>query len=808
LVRNMIEDHKTTHPIKKIPIKSTKPASNPIGDGLLDTLHAVEKAKREWEQTMDCIEDIIMVVDEKGIILRTNRALIVLTGTDFTRLLGQQWTEILETYGFDRQTGDGLQAEYLHTSGKWFSRSKYPIEKHVKTNQPGAVVMLKDITERKKAEERIAWLASFPQMSPYTIIELDSAGKVSYINSSGVEALPDLASEGLDHPFLAGLEPIFGELMAGSRIASTREVKVDTVWYLQTINYINTTGLFRIYANNITKRKLAEIYLSKEMVFNKSLIQTSPAFMTAISLNGKTLLMNKSMLEALGYTLEEVIDKDYITNFIPETDRITVLKAIKKRVGQQEAFATKSHLLRKDGSQVLVEWRGTPVMNAFGEHEFTFGVGIDITEREHAEQALQESEAKYRSIFENAIVGIYQTTARGRLLSLNHTMAQMHGFSSPEEMVEAWEKAEKPSFVREEDGRRIDELIRQQGCVQLFEMEVYKKDKSTMWVSVNAHAVRDKDGNTLYLEGTVVDITQRKRIEKVAQHNHSILDQKNKELEKAYNQLKTAQLQILQQEKMASIGQLAAGVAHEINNPIGFINGNLNSLGRYLRRLASFMSLESEAWTRVREYNEELGAIAATISEQKKTLKIDWIVNDLTNLIEESLEGTERVTRIVQDLKTFSRVDEAELKEADINQGLESTINIVWNELKYKATVKKEYGEIPRTKCNLGQLNQVFMNILVNAAHAIEKQGEIRVKTWHDNGHIAVSIADTGCGIPKEKLGRIFEPFFTTKEVGKGTGLGLSIAYDIVKKHGGDIGVESEVGNGTEFTIKIPIMEG
>jgi len=144
---------------------------------------------------------------------------------------------------------------------------------------------------------------------------------------------------------------------------------------------------------------------------------------------------------------------------------------------------------------------------------------------------------------------------------------------------------------------------------------------------------------------------------------------------------------------------------------------------------------------------------------------------------------------------------------ADINECIESTLNIVWNELKYKAKVYKEYGELPMTKCFPQQLNQVFMNLLVNAAQAIEKQGEIRIRTWNGDGNIYVSISDTGSGIPEDKINRIFEPFFTTKPVGKGTGLGLSITYDIVKKHNGDIKVESEVGRGTTFTITIPVVE-
>ena len=162
--------------------------------------------------------------------------------------------------------------------------------------------------------------------------------------------------------------------------------------------------------------------------------------------------------------------------------------------------------------------------------------------------------------------------------------------------------------------------------------------------------------------------------------------------------------------------------------------------------------------------------------------------------------------KIIENLKTFSRVDEAEHQVTNINDCIESTLNIVWNELKYKATVTKEYGEIPVTKCYPQQLNQVFVNLLVNASHAIEKQGEIKIKTWNGNGMVNISVSDTGSGIEQDKIEKIFEPFFTTKPVGKGTGLGLSITYDIIKKHNGEITVESELGKGTTFTIKIPVI--
>jgi PAS domain S-box-containing protein len=314
-------------------------------------------------------------------------------------------------------------------------------------------------------------------------------------------------------------------------------------------------------------------------------------------------------------------------------------------------------------------------------------------------------------------------------------------------------------------------------------------------------------GECLGTIGIIYDVTERKRLENSLRKEtdelkeaREELSKKNSELEAAYTELKETQAQILQQEKMASIGQLAAGVAHEINNPIGFISSNLSSLSKYVDKISEFMTVQASVAGTCTDTEKKV-----TLEEKKKALKIDYIQDDIKDLIIESLDGAERVKKIVQDLKSFSRNDQLEYREADINECMESTFNIVWNELRYKATVTKEYGDIPLVRCFPQQINQVFMNLLVNAVHAIETSGEIRVKTWDKNGWIYASISDTGHGIPPEILKKIFEPFFTTKEAGKGTGLGLSITYDIVRKHGGDISVESESGKGTTFTVSLPI---
>jgi len=267
--------------------------------------------------------------------------------------------------------------------------------------------------------------------------------------------------------------------------------------------------------------------------------------------------------------------------------------------------------------------------------------------------------------------------------------------------------------------------------------------------------------------------------------------------------LKEAQSQLLQSEKLASIGQLAAGVAHEINNPIGFVYSNLGTLQRYFTDLLRLIEAYESAESTIGD-----NAVVANLHALKKKADLDFLREDTTALMNESRDGITRVKDIVQNLKDFSHPDGSdEWQWAALQQGLESTLNIVWNELKYKCTVIKEYGNIPDIECLPSQLNQVFMNMLVNAGHAIEERGTITLRTGTQGDQVWVEIEDTGKGIAPENLKRIFDPFFTTKPVGTGTGLGLSLTYSIVQKHKGRVEVDSTVGQGTRFRICLPIHQ-
>ena len=362
-------------------------------------------------------------------------------------------------------------------------------------------------------------------------------------------------------------------------------------------------------------------------------------------------------------------------------------------------------------------------------------------------------------------------------------------------------------------GRNWSLLLRERGLPVNSSQDstrTLREEPSGNWYELKMHPYTSKgeipaSGHVI----TIADITMQKKFsEQLEEKNSQItenlrdLNDKNAELAEAYSARKATQSQVLQQEKMASIGQLAAGVAHEINNPIGFITSNLNSLGKYLSRMSDFIHLQSRALA-----SPGNASLREEVRQKEKSLKMNFILDDSMKIIEESLDGSERVQKIVQSLKSFSRSDDGKRVLADINECFESAVNIVWNEIKYKAALKRELGLLPQTLCYPNQLNQVFMNFLINAVHAIENQGTITVRTWHDDDSIWASVSDTGCGIPPEVISRVFEPFFTTKEVGKGTGLGLSITYDVIKRHEGDIWVDSTPGHGTTFTIRIPVIE-
>ncbi|MDD5760364.1 MAG: response regulator [Desulfobulbaceae bacterium] len=468
----------------------------------------------------------------------------------------------------------------------------------------------------------------------------------------------------------------------------------------------------------------------------------------------------------------------------------------------QEVVATGKPVLvehlhaRGDGSEAYYEVHGYPLFDEKGKVIQLIEFSIDINDRKKAERVLKENEQRLKDILDGVQTGVMIIDpATHRIVEINPAACRM--FMSERHTVTG-QLCHRFICPAEEGQCPVTDLGRQ---VDNSERVLLTKNGGKLPILKTVTQI--SLGGSPYLLESFVDISGQKAAEEQLKKALGESQRLAAELEHAYSDLKTSQAKILQQEKMATIGQLAAGVAHEINNPMGFITSNLNTLVKYLDKLTGFINRQQEVVHLLGADSE----LAKTLHEERKKLKIDIILEDLPYLIDESLDGASRVRTIVQNLKNFSRVNETAMTMADLNECIETTLTIVWNELKYKATVEKEYGNLPLTYCNPHQLNQVFMNLLVNAAQAIEKKGKIKITTAVEGNWIKTTITDDGTGMTQETSRHIFDPFFTTKEIGKGTGLGLSIVYDIVKAHNGDISVASKMGEGTTFTVTIPIVE-
>lgn len=434
--------------------------------------------------------------------------------------------------------------------------------------------------------------------------------------------------------------------------------------------------------------------------------------------------------------------------------------------------------------------------------------------RKMNQEIIREQMEKYRVLLTDIKDAYFEVDVLGNFTVVNSAMCNALGYG-PEELV-----GTKYRKVVDKEGAKklqqaVEKLHKNDEPVNLLDMEAANKDGTKVIYEAMISVIKETDGVVVGFRGVGRDVTRRRQMETELKKNQDDLIKKNKEidesrkdiqlalarLEKAHEELKASQLKILQQEKMASIGQLAAGVAHELNNPMSFISSNLGTLEKYINRLVDFIRAQSEALKSVQS-----DAVLKKMDKKRLEVKLDYILEDARVLLKESLDGSDRVKTIVRGLNSFSRMDEEEYKKSDINECIESAITIVWNELKYKSKLEKNYGSLPLSMCYPRQMNQVFVNLLINAVNAIVDKGVIAIKTWHQDGFVWIAVSDTGIGIPGKNLARIFEPFFTTKETGKGTGLGLSITYEIIQRHKGEITVVSEAGKGTTFTIKIPVV--
>ncbi|MGZ0079282.1 ATP-binding protein [Methylomonas sp. ZR1] len=523
----------------------------------------------------------------------------------------------------------------------------------------------------------------------------------------------------------------------------------------------------------------------------------------------RIIVANKIVEKMLGYSEAELLAMP-ITNIESSLQDVFYWEDV--RNGQYQDIETQDGLYQCADGSMLTVTKSVKVIDHEGS-PLILVQARDVQNEHKAEDALAQILSQLRATLESTGNGILVIDWHGKIANMNRQFSSMWGIS--DELLLEGEEADILEFIAG--------LVAEPEIFRMRLQELVGNSETEDILSLNDGRIFECRSRPQYLGEHIIgrvfgfnDITERKRAEEALRDSRDELEEQvrkrteslqmaNTQLlaekarqEELIRQLEETQMQLLQSEKMASIGQLAAGVAHEINNPIGFVNSNLSTLQEYvdgmLALLAAYERIEGSL------VNEAL----QNITHLKQEINIGYLREDIGDLLAESLDGLQRVRRIVKDLKDFSHVGELEQQSANLEAGLDSTLNVVWNEIKYKADVVKEYGGIPEINCIASQLNQVFMNLLINAVQAIEDHGRITIRTAYDEQNVWVEVEDTGKGIKPEQLGKIFDPFFTTKSVGMGTGLGLSLSYGIVKKHNGRIEVKSELGKGTCFRVCLP----
>jgi two-component system NtrC family sensor kinase len=530
----------------------------------------------------------------------------------------------------------------------------------------------------------------------------------------------------------------------------------------------------------IAKSKLAATAKKQkdQLLFMQTLLDAIPSPLYYKDSEGIYLGCNNAFETYTGFDRSDIIGKKAHAILKNEyADRYQIEdKKLLENAGKQ---SYEDRVEFSDGSIREVFFSKAAYSDSSGDVAGLVGVMVDITETKQKERELCITQEKNKIIVENIGMGVAVVDTEMNLLETNQLMEHWFPGTKAAGCSKCYEIFIDPPR-NSPCGPCPTKKTLSDGRVHETVLQLKYSDKPRD-IKITSSAILDNDGKIVAAIELVNDITKELAMER----------------------------EFLQSQKLASIGQLAAGVAHEINNPTGFVSSNLMSLLDYQNHIIELLEQYQTLKGTVKDIPvvselPSLQQMIATIETTEKQIEIDYICQDTIDLIGECREGTERIKKIVEDLKHFAHPGQDTVQDTDLNRELTSTLNVVNNELKYKAHVSTEFGDLPIIRANPQQLNQVFVNILVNAAQAIEGMGEIRIKTEALDKFIEISISDTGCGIPEENVARIFDPFFTTKEVGKGTGLGMNIAYNIIMKHRGSIKVDSRVGEGTTFIIQLP----
>ncbi|HIK27985.1 MAG: PAS domain-containing sensor histidine kinase [Oscillatoriaceae bacterium SKW80] len=620
---------------------------------------------------------------------------------------------------------------------------------------------------------------------------------------------------------------LFAEGKPLSAIASRHCHKDGHLVVLETsaVPFHDKKGNFRGYrgiARDISERVEVEKALRNSQQFLRQVIDTAPNLIFVKDRQGRFILANQAIAELYGTTVGNLLGKTE-ADFNPNPAEIEKFRADDQEVFQQlrDKVIPEETITSPNGEVRLFQTIKRPLLSPDGKSRQILCVATDISERKQAAEALARSEAKFRSLIQNSSDLIVILEPDGAIRYASPSVEKILGYK-PEDLI----GQQGFNFIHPEDISKLSSAASEllAGKAVSVEYRFRRQDGSWCWLeSTGSNLTNDPAVGGIVVNSR--DITERKLAEVALRQSELQLRTRTQQLEVALYELQQTQAQLIQNEKMSSLGQLVAGIAHEINNPVNFIYGNVNYISQYIADLLHFVTLYQ------RYYPNPVSEIRKAAEE----IDLDFIIQDLPKVLESMQTGANRIREIVLKLRNFSRLDEAPMKSVDIHEGLENTLMILQHRIKSVPggiEIIKDFGNLPKVECCAAQLNQVFINILANAIDAIETQAKpglivIRTEIGHrkpsrehryseTNSHqysdvsdvVLIRIADNGIGMTEEVKKHLFEPFFTTKPVGKGTGLGLAICYQIVvQKHGGKIECISSPGQGTEFIIEIPIQQ-
>jgi two-component system NtrC family sensor kinase len=554
--------------------------------------------------------------------------------------------------------------------------------------------------------------------------------------------------------------------------------------------------------HDITERKAAEEALVNERTLLRTLIDNIPDSIFIKDADRRYITCNlaharfagmSSPLQIVGKSVFDLHPREVAEKY-DELDR-QVLATGKPLLSHEE------FLIDSKGHRQWALVSKIPIFDTKGEVTGMVGITRDITQQKKADEALAAERNLLRTVIDNLPERIYVKDLEGKYVLDNAAHLEHLGFTDPSQLVGKTTRDVFPPQVAEQF-EQDDHAVIESGKPLIDREELSRHEDGHVWLLTTKVPLSDGKGGVRGLVGMSRDITARKRAEKQLEEKNRQLEEAARSEREAHHALRDAQSQLVQSEKLAGLGQMVAGVAHEINNPLSFVSNNVAVLQRDIRGLTDILALYAQANVVIGERNPDL---LAQIDDLSQRMDLTYTQKNMRELLDRSREGLRRIQQIVKDLRDFARLDESDLHEVDLNAGIQSTVNIVLGKAKKKrVTVDMELSPLPLVAVFPAKINQVVMNLVSNAIDAAPEGGRVLVKTAQQDNYIRISVQDNGPGVPANIRGRIFDPFFTTKPIGEGTGLGLSISYGIVQDHGGAIEVTDAPGGGAMFNVLLP----